>query len=141
MKKVIQTIAAAIVLAVALLASGCSPSETKIEGVFFTDIGQAGNTFSFFKFFPDGSVSYVAIGLDEGIIETPSHVYESVADEWLIENPPAPAQVGRYTLNDGKIEIFFPASSTTPKQSGTYTPNLITLTDENGNILEYLPLP
>jgi hypothetical protein len=131
---------AALLVVLLLFVSGCNPKVKTLDGVYYTDIKQNGNSFIFFKFFPDGTVSFVAIGLGEGVLDTPENVYNNTAGEWLTKSPPSPAMAGTYTLQDDELQIFFPAGSTTPKQTGTYTPKLIVLTDENDLIHNYLPL-
>jgi hypothetical protein len=130
----------ALLLVLLLFVSGCSPKAKTLDGVYYSDVKQNGNSFMFLKFFPDGTVSFVAIGLGEGVLDTPENVYNNTAGEWLTESPPSPAMAGTYSLQDGELQIFFPAGSSTPKQTGTYTQKLIVLTDENNLVHNYLPL-
>jgi hypothetical protein len=140
MKKIRYIILALVLLVPALLFAGCTPKPVTLEAVYYSDIKGDGSVFAFLQFYPDGVVSSVTVGPDQANMD-PRDVYDQIATSWLTENPPSPAEAGAYYIQDGKVEIFFPASADSPTWIGTYTPEKITLMDENGVTRENILLP
>lgn len=140
MKKIRYIIMVLVLVVPALLLAGCTPKPVTLEAVYYSDIKGDGSVFAFLQFYPDGVVSSVTIGPDQANM-TPRDVYDDIAISWLTKAPPSPAEAGAYYIQDGKMEIFFPASADSPTWIGTYTPEKITLMDENGVTREHSLLP
>jgi hypothetical protein len=132
------------VLALGILSSGCTAKSNYINGVYYYSLNPGDSTkltYAYLQFYSNGLVSYVDLKVPYNDTDSAKTIYTEDASQFLSQNPPSPAIVGAYTISFSKIKLYFPAGSTLPSLTGSYSTGKITLTDTSNQTRVYLPLP